>query len=212
MKWAPRAATMLCVAVALGGCSPAGPAQRRVDRSTDQPIDDSAPYWCKLIPHTALDRMTGSSQWRIDRDQIDFPAGGICQVDDPKLYQGISFEVATGAEARSVVRGIRKPMNAKLFNSYPGKLNLPAGTGRLTTTTPSATYWSYALFGCGRKTVAFEVFFATLRDSTGRPAKLGRNIVDDVNTLMIIVQRRYSVLAKCTLGASPEKQLVPSSD
>jgi hypothetical protein len=201
-----RARSLVYVAavavIALSGCTSRATdvTNSATPRYDPRPLENSAPYWCKMIPQEALNRMTGNLRWTAGPDYIDIADnGGKCYVNAPARHQRMSLDVEAGRAVHLILDGVRKPSNTKRFRDFPGRLTLGAGVGHVTRGSPFGSYWAYALFSCDQRDVAFD-----LSISIGP----GRDLVSDVSAMMTIAQRRYALLAKCDLGP-PDKKLVP---
>ncbi|MBN6052995.1 hypothetical protein JYK22_13740, partial [Nonomuraea sp. RK-328] len=181
--------------IALAACSPdthiattpAPPAQ---------PVADSAPYVCKLIPEQAFRQISGVAGALAEKT-TGSEGSGECWAPDttPRPLEVGWLRVGGGTTQKSL--DLTMEDRHQVYSRYDG-VKLPADLGdgfaAYVPDFPFETqpYRVSAKFTCGGKDRIIDIYLAQI-------AK-GRDAMKDLTALMRIAQKRYGTLYHCTPG------------
>jgi hypothetical protein len=160
-----------------------------------QPIMNSSPYVCKLVPEQAFRLVTGTSGPLTERTSGNEDSGE-CRTDTtPRSLEvgWLNTGDGTSQEHLDFLMGDRR----RLYSRHGG-VELPADLGEglavYLSNTPVAEqpYRVSSKFRCGGKDRMIDIYLAQV-------AK-GRDAIKDMTELMRIAQKRYGELYDCTPG------------
>ncbi|MEU6712457.1 hypothetical protein ABZ897_13335 [Nonomuraea sp. NPDC046802] len=158
-----------------------------------QPILDSVPYVCKLIPEQAFRLVSGVSGSLVEKTNGN-ERNGDCAVPETTPQ---SLGVWWMQEGSGMPQGHLDFLMNGRRNIYTrhGGVMLPADLGdgmAAHVTNNDQPYRVSAKFGCGGKDRLIDIYLAQV-------AK-GRDAIKDMTELMRIAQKRYGKLYNCTPG------------
>jgi hypothetical protein len=151
-------------------------------------LDDSAPYWCDLVPKKALIRVTGiSSRLREVRSVAVDEDGSLCGVRDSEKYGPLVVEWNTTGGSNEIASRMKD-----VAAERPARLPPQLGTGFVASasTAYELPLLAAATFGCGSPDAWIDIFL--------RRTAPGRDVVADLTGLMRVAQRRFGVIHRCT--------------
>jgi hypothetical protein len=161
-----------------------------------QPIVDSSPYICKLIPEQALRSVSGSTGALAERTNGGEKSGECWAPDTtPRRLQVGWLQVGDGTSQESLDFAMD---DRRLVYTRHGGVTLPSelgdGLAAYLPDSPFADqpYRVSAKFHCGGKERMIDIYLAQV-------AK-GRDAIKDMIELMRIAQKRYGDLYDCTPG------------
>ncbi|MER6944939.1 hypothetical protein ABT294_13025 [Nonomuraea sp. NPDC000554] len=161
-----------------------------------QPIADSAPYICRLVPEQALRLVSGATGSLVEKTTGN-ESSGECRAPDtpphPLEVDWLRVGDGTSQEHLDFVMDDRR----QVYSRHDG-VTLPTdlgdGLAAYLPNTPFADqpYRVSAKFRCGSKDRMIDIYLAQV-------AK-GRDAIKDMIELMRIAQKRYGELYGCTPG------------
>jgi hypothetical protein len=170
------------LAILLNGCSPSHDNAPKINL---EPVRDTAPYWCQLVPQVSVRDVTGVRQaLRQDRDVNLSSSLSTCEVGD-ETQLPLEVQLALSAEA--------KFQEKQEFAHNRSEMALPLELGHaIFRTSPEAPNYSIASrFHCGDNAVWIEIVV--------RAIQVGRNPKIDLPAFLKIAENRYASLAKCQI-------------
>lgn len=196
MKRFSRAAALSSLALVISACTP----ERDIALTPapgSQPITDSSPYICKLVPMQAFLMVSGIKTPLIDKMSGSL-ANGECRAADipppPLQVNWIEADNRHGQEQLDFLMEDRR----STYKRHDG-VKIPAelgdGMAAHVTNSPLADqpYRISAKFRCGGVERMVDIFLAEVAE--------GRDGIKDLIELMRIAQKRYGDLHGCVLGA-----------
>jgi len=184
-----RFGCLLVCGMSLGAaCDGGGPAQSPPS-SVKEPVADSAPYLCELVPERAFRAVTALSEpltsgW--DGPQTD---NGLCLASaaEQKAALGLAWSYIDG---EGTIRFQRKKWADNTTHRLPSELG--EGLAVVIPTAGAIVRPNYviALFRCGKKRPWISIDFA--------PVVRGRDAVQDMFDFMRIAEKRFGEIHKCT--------------
>lgn len=163
--------------------------------ATSQPITDSAPYLCELVPERAFRLVSGATKPLVEKIEGD-KAVGTCKVPDttPRPLTVWWMREGPGMPLNHLERLLDDRRN---IYTRAGGVVLPSSLGD-----GMAAYLTHGLlaeqpyrvsakFRCGNRERLIDIYLA-------QTAK-GRDAIKDLTDLMRIAQHRYADLHNCDL-------------
>jgi hypothetical protein len=161
-------------------------------KASAEPVKDSAPYWCQLIPQQSLrDVISVKGQLKQDRDVNVNDNLSTCEVGT-ETQLPLDVELALSADAKSEEK--------EEFATNRSEMTLPEDLGKaIFRSAPEAPNFAIsAAFYCNAKPVWIKIVIRSL--------KTGRDPRADLPAFLRIAEMRYANLAKCQImTASPTK-------
>lgn len=165
-----------------GGSAPAPP------RPVNEPVSDSRPYLCDLVPERAFRQVTGysgalTSSW--DGPQTD---NGLCLASGTgnEWPLGVSWEYRNGEKT---VRFQERNWADSDPHKVPAELGRGLAVVIHTAGANKRPNYVIAVFKCGKKRPWISIDFA--------PVVRGRDAVQDMFDFMRIAEKRFGEIHKC---------------
>lgn len=180
-QWTNSIIASMCLSLSVSACT-SPPPQKKVDLT---PVEDAAPYWCQLVPKSAVNRVTSVDQeLQQDRDIDIHNPLTLCEVgDNTKLP--LEVQLALDSEARLQAK------DEFTHNRSEARIPQELGRGIFRTAPEAPNYTTAAEFHCGKRMVWLRIGI--------RPVAQGRDPVKDLTDLLRIAEKRYADLAHCTI-------------
>lgn len=185
-----RTMNLLSVAVAIfvAGCDGGG--HRKTDMPPDvQPVADSGPYLCDLVPEPSFRRVTGvagqlNSDW--DGPQTD---NGLCLASSSVGPAPLGAEWSY-VEGERILRTQQKNWAHQSSHQLPPELGRGLAGYQESGGLDGRPNYVIALFRCGKKKPWISIDFVRV--------VRGRDAVQDMFDFMRIAEKRFGEIHKCT--------------
>jgi hypothetical protein len=193
MRFFPPLVALAAVVLLVAACTPENDAASEPAPSP-QPVSDSAPYICKLVPEQAFRFVSGTTGSLVEKMSGN-ESSGDCWAPDvvprPLEVGWLQVSERTSQEHLDVL------MNGRLniYERHAG-VDLPAelGDGMAAHVTNSPLddqpYRVSAKFRCGGRDRMIDIYLAQVAE--------GRDGIKDLIELMRIAQKRYGQIYNCT--------------
>jgi hypothetical protein len=184
-------ATSACVS---GGSehrpAPTAGSSRPGSAAATEPVTDSVPYWCDLVPRRALTRVTGVSSGLSEvRNAGAHKNRSLCGVKDGARYGPLAVQWDVEGGRNEIADWMKD-----VASDHPARLPAELGSGFTVVSRTAARlpYFTASAFACGPHDAWIEIFV--------RAISPGRNPTQDLIDLMRIAQRRFGRLHRCVPG------------
>ncbi|MFI7466901.1 hypothetical protein [Nonomuraea sp. NPDC049646] len=171
------------------GCAQQNPSPPEPTASP-QPVSDSGPYWCDVVPQEAIRTISGLAI-PLEENKDGVPAThGACSLRNEYNRFSLNWSIRDGEGALELAR---ENFGKKRLSELPADLGkgLIAFTGNSPRTKP---YVAFMLFRCGndRPWMGMDV----------SQVAQGRDLVKDFTDLLRIARERYGRLHDCVPAAA----------
>jgi len=145
------------------------------------------PYWCDLIPKSALIQISGRRAALQEKRGWWTAGQGICRLEDGQEYDALSlvWEKSDGSDVVTTTLPGNAQYRPTILPAYLGR-GFTAKTNDLITYQP---YYVISTFHCGAISPWLSI---SMRD-----VARGRNYVTDLAELMRVVEKRFGLLHHC---------------
>ncbi|QFY07255.1 hypothetical protein GBF35_11645 [Nonomuraea phyllanthi] len=196
MKPSPLTVALISLALISTACTPESGIATKTAPAL-QPVVDSAPYICKLVPEDAFRLLTAATRPPVEKMSGNKDSGDCFAPDatPPALEVGwLRVGAGTSQEHMDLLMDSRRDLYTR-HDGVPLPADLGEGMAAHVTNSPldSQPYRVSAKFQCGSKDRMIDIYLPQV-------AK-GRDAIKDMIELMRIAQKRYSKLYNCTLDA-----------
>ncbi|MFI7424506.1 hypothetical protein [Nonomuraea sp. NPDC049684] len=172
------------------GCAQQNPSPPAKPTASPQPVSDSGPYWCDVVPQEAIRTISGLAI-PLEENKDGVPAThGACSLRNEYNRFSLNWSIRDGEGALELAR---ENFGKKRLSELPADLGkgLIAFTGNSPRTKP---YVAFMLFRCGndRPWMGMDV----------SQVAQGRDLVKDFTDLLRIARERYGRLHDCVPAAA----------
>jgi hypothetical protein len=153
-------------------------------------VTDTAPYWCQLVPRTALWQVTGVAPSQVVENLRSKDAAPDNDLECTAQLAGdfgLLVEIDSGRFATQVAFQQLRPGRLALST-------LPADLGLARARHNGPQWFGFALYYCGRSP---HLALISLQQVVA-----DRDPLTELAALLTIAERRWAAMAKCTLNTS----------